>query len=174
MQRVPGITTDARAKAAAYEEYAVLRRCPECRGHLVEAGEELACTSCGLVAKTERRSVEAYTGDGAGQRLGSYIGTKQDQNSHADFNGTSTIGYAKLISDNMGVDSAAWNCANIVRRVAEKLSLPAFATENAVAISERMLVDSRNGLLGSKRTSVPAISAYSILSACARHESLDC
>ena len=166
MQGVQGLPTNARAKAAAYEEYAVLRRCPECRGHLVEAGEEVACTSCGLVAKTERRSVEAYTGNGAGQRLGSYIGTKEDQNSHADFNGTSTIGYAKLISDNMGVDSAAWNCANIVRRVAEKLSLPAFATENAVAVSEKMLADSRNGLLGSKRTSVPAISAYSILSAC--------
>ena len=167
MQWVQGIPTDARAKAAAYEEYAMLRRCPECRGHLVEAGEEWACTSCGLVAKTEKRTFEAtYAGNSTGQRLGSYIGTKEDQNSHADFNGTSTIGYAKLVSDNMGVDSAAWNCANMVRRVAEKLSLPAFATENAVAVSERMLAESRNGRLGSRRTSIPAISAYSILSAC--------
>ena len=167
MQRVPGIMTDARTKAAAYEEYAILRKCPECRGHLVEAGEEWACTSCGLVAKTEKTNTEvAHNGHSTSQRLGSYIGTKEDQNSHADFNGTSTVGFAKLISDNMGVDQAAWNCAAMIRRVAEKLSLPAFATENAVAVSEKMLAEGRNGQLGRRRTSVPAISAYSILSAC--------
>ena len=167
MDRVQAIPTDARAKAAAYEEYAVLRRCPECRGHLVEAGEEWACTSCGLVAKTEKTSTEVIgSGRSTSRRLGSYMGTKKDGNSAADFNGTSTVGFAKLLSDNMGVDQAAWNCAAIVRRVAEKLSLPAFATENAVAVSEKMLAESRNGQLGKKRTSIPAISAYSILSAC--------
>jgi transcription initiation factor TFIIIB Brf1 subunit/transcription initiation factor TFIIB len=167
MQWVPGITTNGRTKAAAYEEYAVLRRCPECRGHLVEAGEEWACTSCGLVAKTEKTSTEtAYKGRSTSRRLGSYMGTRQDQNSGANFNGASTVGFAKLISDNMGVDQAAWNCAAMIRRVAEKLSLPAFATENAVAVSEKMLAESRNGQLGRRRTSVPAISAYSILSAC--------
>ncbi|MDG7012416.1 MAG: hypothetical protein JRN17_04935 [Nitrososphaerota archaeon] len=167
MQGVQGTQANARAKVAAYEEYAVLRMCPECRGHLVEAGEEWACTSCGLVAKTEKTSTEV-TGAGrtASRRLGSYMGTRHDQNSGADFNGTSTVGFAKLLSDNMGVDQVAWNCAAMIRRVTEKLSLPAFATENAVAVSERMLADSRNGQLGKKRTSIPAISAYSILSAC--------
>ncbi len=167
MDRVQAIPTNVRAKAAAYEEYAILRRCPECRGHLVEAGEEWACTSCGLVAKTEKTSTETnYAGRSASRRLGSYMGTRKDQNSGADFNGTSTVGFAKLVSDNMGVDQAAWNCAAMIRRVAEKLSLPAFATENAVAVSEKMLADSRNGPLGKRRTSIPAISAYSILSAC--------
>ena len=167
MQGVQGTQTNARAKAAAYEEYAVLRRCPECRGHLVEAGEEWACTSCGLVAKTEKTSTEVVrSGRSTSRRLGSYMGTREDQNSGADFNGTSTVGFAKLLSDNMGVDQAAWNCAAMVRRVAEKLSLPAFATENAVAVSERMLAEGRNGRLGKRRTSIPAISAYSILSAC--------
>jgi len=167
MEWVQGIPTYARAKAAAYDEYAVLRRCPECRGHLVEAGEELTCTSCGLVAKTEKTSTEvARAGRTTSRRLGSFMGTRQDENSHADFNGASTVGFAKLLSDNMGVDSAAWNCANMIRRVSEKLSLPSFATENAVALSERMLAASRNGRLGKRRTSVPAISAYSILCAC--------
>ena len=167
MERVQGIPTYASAKAAAYEEYAVLRRCPECRGHLVEAGGEWTCTSCGLVAKTEKTSTEvARAGRNTSRRLGSYMGTRDDENSHADFNGSSTIGFAKVISDNMGVDSAAWNCANMVRRVSEKLSLPSFAKENAVAVSEKLLAGSRNGRLGKRRTSIPAISAYSILSAC--------
>jgi transcription initiation factor TFIIIB Brf1 subunit/transcription initiation factor TFIIB len=167
MERVQGIPTYARAKAAAYEEYAILRRCPECRGHLVEAGEEWACTNCGLVAKTEKTTIEtAGTGRSTGRRLGSYMGTKDDENSHASFNGTSTVGFAKVISDNMGVDSAAWACANMIRRVSERLSLPAFVIESALAVSERMLAESRGGRLGSRRTSIPAISAYSILSAC--------
>ena len=167
MERVQGVPTYARAKAAAYEKYAVLHRCPECRGHLVEAGEEWTCTSCGLVAKTEKTSVEvARAGRNTSRRLGSYMGTRDDENSHADFNGSSTIGFAKILSDNMGVDSAAWSCANMVRRVSEKLALPSFAKENAVAVSEKLLASSRNGRLGKRRTSIPAISAYSILSAC--------
>ncbi|MDG7006655.1 MAG: hypothetical protein JRN06_00255 [Nitrososphaerota archaeon] len=168
MQWVQGTPTNGRTKAAAYEEYALLRRCPECRGHLVEAGEELACTNCGVVARTAKTALDVPHASSTtpSRRLGSYMGTKEDENSHATFNGTSTVGFAKLLSDNMGVDSAAWECANTIRRVAEKLSLPAFATENAVAVSERMLADSRNGQLGKRRTSVPAISAYSILSAC--------
>ena len=167
MQGVQGTQTNARTKAAAYEEYAVLRMCPECRGHLVEAGEEWACTSPQLVAKTEKESTEVVrSGRSTSRSLGSYMGTRQDQNSSADFNGTSTVGFAKLLSDNMGVDQAAWNCAAMIRRVAEKLSLPPSAIESAVAVSERMLAEGRNGRLGKRRTSIPAISAYSILSAC--------
>lgn len=166
MQGVQGIPANARARAAAYEEYAVLKRCPECRGHLVEADEEWACTSCGLVAKTEKTATETtYAGRSTSTRLGSYMGTKDDENSHADFNGSSTVGLAKLISDHMGEDHTAWACAAMIRRVSEKLSLPAFARENAVAVSEKMLAESRNGQLG-RRISIPAISAYSILSAC--------
>ncbi|MDG6921243.1 MAG: hypothetical protein JRN59_06915, partial [Nitrososphaerota archaeon] len=89
MQGVQGTQTNARTKAAAYEEYAVLRMCPECRGHLVEAGEEWACTSPQLVAKTEKESTEVVrSGRSTSRSLGSYMGTRQDQNSSADFNGT--------------------------------------------------------------------------------------
>ena len=167
MQGVQGIPANVRAKAAAYEEYAVLRRCPECRGHITEAGDELVCTSCGLVAKkVDEEKFHLEVSIRAPSQLGSYMGTREDKNSSADFNGASTVGFAKLLSDNMGVDSAASNCAAMVRRVAEKLSIPAFARESAVALSEKMLADGRNGRLGRKRMSVPAISAYSILSAC--------
>jgi len=167
MQRVPGITTDARTKAAAYEEYAILRRCPECRGHLVEAGGEWTCTSCGLVAKTEKTATEvARAGRSISRRLGSFMGTREDQDSGADFNGTSTVGFAKLISDNIGVDSTACKCTSIIGRVSEKLALPAFVTQNAVALSEKLLAERRSGVQGRHRTSTPTISAYSILSAC--------
>jgi len=167
MQGVQGIPANERARAAAYEEYAVLRRCPECRGHLVEAGDELVCTSCGLVAKkAEEEKFHLEVSIRAPSQLGSYLGTKEDKDSSADFNGASTVGFAKLLSDNMGVDSAASNCAAMIRRVAEKLSMPTFARESAVALSEKMLAAGRNGRLGRKRMSVPAISAYSILSAC--------
>jgi transcription initiation factor TFIIIB Brf1 subunit/transcription initiation factor TFIIB len=168
MERVQRIPTNGRTKAAAYEEYAALRRCPECRGHLVELGDELTCTSCGVVARTEKTAPDIACASSAtpSRRLGSYIGRKEDENSHADFNGNSTVGFAKLLSDHMGEDQTAWNCAAMIERVADKLSLPAFARENAVALSEKMLAASRSGSPGRRRTSVPAISAYSILSAC--------
>ena len=146
-----------------------IERCRECRGHVVRVGEEFACTSCGVVARREDQVMEERSGGQAVavRRLGSYMGTLEDKESFADFNGNSTVGYAKRLSDNMGLDGAAWNCSAMTRRVADRLSLPAFVRENAVALSERMLARCReNGGNGSRRTSVPAISAYSVISAC--------
>lgn len=100
-------------------------------------------------------------------RLGSYMGRKEDETSTADFNGNSTIGYAKRLSDNIGLDQAEWNCSVLTRRVADKLALPAFVRENAVALSGKMLAEARETRGATRRrTSVPAISAYALLSAC--------
>ena len=40
MQGVQGIRKSGRTRLAAYEEYSILGRCPECREGLVYAGEE--------------------------------------------------------------------------------------------------------------------------------------
>jgi transcription initiation factor TFIIIB Brf1 subunit/transcription initiation factor TFIIB len=146
-----------------------VERCRECRGHVVQAGAEFACTSCGVVTRREESVAEMRAASPAvpGRRLGSYMGRKEDETSTADFNGNSTIGYAKRLSDNIGLDQAEWNCAILTRRVADKLALPAFVRENAVALSGKMLADAREGEGPTRRRmSVPAISAYAILSAC--------
>jgi transcription initiation factor TFIIIB Brf1 subunit/transcription initiation factor TFIIB len=150
-----------------------IERCRECRGHVVQAGEEFVCTSCGVVArKVEEEKfhlgvhIQAPS-QLASRRLGSYLGDRRDADSTANFNGTSTVGFAKRISDNMGQDQTAWNCAAMIRRAADRLSLPPFVRANATALSEKMLADSRsNGGNGKRRTSVPAVSAYALLSAC--------
>ncbi len=150
---------------------AIVDRCHECRGALVQAGEEVACTNCGAVARKENLPLEAAATvrrASPDRRLGSYMGTKSDEGSIADFNGNSTVGYAKRVSDHMGENAAAWNCSAMIERVAEKLSLPAFVRHNAVLLSEKMLADwKKDGEQGKKRrATVPAISAYALLAAC--------
>ncbi|MDG7011585.1 MAG: hypothetical protein JRN17_00650 [Nitrososphaerota archaeon] len=146
-------------------------RCRECRGHVVQAGDEYVCSSCGVVArKVEEEKfhleVRIRAPSQLSNGLGSFVGDKSDKDSSADFNGACTVGFAKRISDNMGVDQAAWNCKAMIRRAADRLSLPAFVWDNAMALSEKMLADSRANGAGRRRTSIPAISAYALLSAC--------
>ena len=148
-----------------------VERCRECRGRLVQSGEEVTCTNCGVIARSERTPQVMATATrqrrNGDEHLGSYIGTKKDENSHAPFNGNSTVGYAKRVSDHMGEDGAAWNCSAMIERVAEKLSLPAFVRENAVVLSRKMLADRKSGEPKQRnRATVPAISAYALLAAC--------
>jgi len=138
---------------------------------MVQAGEEFVCTSCGVIAKSETPPIVAATTNRPGngdKHLGSYIGTKEDEDSHAPFNGNTTVGYAKKVSDHMGEDAAAWNCSAMIGRVAEKLSLPAFVRENAVLLSGRLLAETRRDGEAKRRSraTTPAISAYAILAAC--------
>ena len=149
----------------------IVDRCRECRGHVVQAGEEFVCTSCGIIAKSETPPVVAASTHRPGngdKRLGSYIGTREDENSHAPFNGDYTVGYAKRVSDHMGEDAAAANCSAMIERVAEKLSVPLFVRENAVHISGRLLAEMRKDGEAKRRSraTTPAISAYAILAAC--------
>ena len=152
-----------------------IERCAECRGHVVQEGAEFVCTSCGKVVRQVEEEREKFhmeihiraPSQLSSKHLGSFVGNRADKDSNADFNGLCTVGFAKLISDNMGVDQAAWNCKATIRRVADRLSIPAFVRDNAMALSEKMLADSReNGHAGGRRTSVPTISAYALLSAC--------
>ena len=153
------------------DEGRVIERCRECRGHVVPAGDEFVCSSCGVVARKveeEKFHLELHTKAPSpfSNGLGSFVGDKSDKGSNADFNGVCTIGFAKLLSDNMGVDQGAWNCKAMIRRVADRLSIPAFVRDNATALSEKMLAESRANGGNGHRTTIPAISAYALLSAC--------
>ncbi|QQG48725.1 MAG: hypothetical protein HY247_08330 [archaeon] len=146
----------------------IVEKCRECRGVLAQAGQEVACTNCGVVARREGPIQEVKTASRAGERnrLGSYMGTKADEGSNADYNGVSTVGFLKTISDHMGEDQAAWKCTSLIERVAERLSLPTFVKANAVVLSGKMLAERKSDGGPRRRTTVPAISAYSLLCAC--------
>jgi transcription initiation factor TFIIIB Brf1 subunit/transcription initiation factor TFIIB len=150
-----------------------VERCPECRGHVVRSGDEYVCTSCGRVAgKAEEEryrpglhvKAPSHLSDAG---LGSYMGERSDTDSRADFNGVSTLGFAKLLSDNLG-DETGRKCEAMIRRAADRLSLPAFVRDNAEATSRRVLAEwRRKGEPGGRhRTTAPVISAYALLSAC--------
>ena len=80
MQGVQGIhgRVDGRGQAA-YEEYSILGRCPECREGLVYAGEErteLTCSYCGIVvsrADYTREDGSSAPSVSKSEPLGSYI-----------------------------------------------------------------------------------------------------
>lgn len=148
----------------------VIERCRECLGHVVQSDGEYVCTSCGLVARKvegrERFHLEVHIR--APNALGSFMGTKDDADSHADFNGHSTVAHAKRISDLMALeDSAETRCAGMARRVADRLSLPPFVAENAVTLSKKVLAEVRaNRENGGRRVFVSAVAAYSLVAAC--------
>ncbi len=150
----------------------IVERCRECRGRLVQSGEELACVKCGVVARTERTTQqEVITASRRpshdDERLGSYLGTRKEERSRASFNGQSSLGYVKRLSDHLGEDRQAWNCSVLIGRVAERLSLPATVKKNAILLSKRILADMRReGLHRRNMTTVPTISAYCLVSAC--------
>jgi transcription initiation factor TFIIIB Brf1 subunit/transcription initiation factor TFIIB len=151
----------------------IVEKCSECRGALVQSGGELACMKCGVVARTEEAASQDDDVSGKSRpnreyRLGSFMGTKEEEHSYASFNGASSVGYMKSVSDHMGEDPAAWQCASLVDRVAGRLSLPAFIAQNAVILSRRLMADRKTMREPGrrKRVTVPTISAYCLLAAC--------
>jgi transcription initiation factor TFIIIB Brf1 subunit/transcription initiation factor TFIIB len=145
-----------------------IERCRECRGHVVRSGDEYVCTTCGRVdrrVEEEKYHLEFHIqapSQLSDTRLGSYIGDRSDKDSKAYFNGVSTIGFAKVVSDNLGVDGTEQKCKAMIRRVGDRLALPAFVQQNAMALTEKVLAE---GSGSGRRIYVAAASAYSILSA---------
>jgi transcription initiation factor TFIIIB Brf1 subunit/transcription initiation factor TFIIB len=145
-----------------------IERCRECRGHVVRSGDEYVCTTCGRVdrrVEEEKYHLEFHIqapSQLSDTRLGSYIGDRSDKDSKAYFNGVSTLGFAKLVSDNLGVDGTEQKCKAMIRRVGDRLALPAFVQQNAMALTEKVLAE---GSGSGRRIYVAAASAYSILSA---------
>jgi len=151
----------------------IAERCRECRGALAQSGGELACMKCGVVARTEEATSQKDDLSGKSrpihdERLGSFMGTKEEEHSNASFNGASSVRYMKSVCDHMGEDAAAWQCASLIERVAGRLSLPAFIAQNAVILSRRLVADRKTMREHGprKRVTLPTISAYCLLAAC--------
>ena len=148
----------------------VIERCRECRGHVVRAGDEFVCTTCGVVARRveeEKFHLEVHVSAPSqlsDTRLGSYVGDRSAKDSKEDFNGVSTLGFAKLLSDTMGVDTTERNCAAMIRRVADRLAIPHFVMGNAMTLSRKILESTPQG--GGRRRKVAATCAYALLAAC--------
>ena len=94
-------------------------------------------------------------------RLGSFMGPKSFKDSRKDFNGISTVGFAKILSDNLGVDATELKLKALVLRAADKLGIPAFVTANALELSRKVL----NGERRPRRRLADAC-AYALLAAC--------
>ena len=148
----------------------LIERCKECRGHVVQAGDEFVCTSCGVVARKveeeEKFHLELHIqapSQVTSTKLGSYLGDGSYKDSREDFNGVSTIGFAKLLSENIGVDRTEQNCTSIIGRVADRLAIPPFVRGNAMALSKKIL---DGGTVSGRRKKVAATCAYALIAAC--------
>ena len=164
MQGVQGTWKSGRTRTAAYEDYSVLGRCPECREGLVCAGEEggeLTCSYCGIVVG----GVDNARGDGSSapsvskcEPLGSYI--VADTESTPSLRGPA-FGWARLIPNIVGRGTPLLNCSLLTERVAEKLALPKGVAQAANMTARRLLPHKE-----ACGATIPSISAYSLLYAC--------
>src|ERR1700733_3176790 len=133
MQGVQGYLTSGAARLAAYEEYAVLGRCPECRGNLIGPGEgaELVCSACGIVVgRAAGTPGDGMSAPSVSKRtpLGSYIvdgGTGTPSLNGPDF------GLGRIKPNVIGRGGPLLTCTGLTNRVAERLSLPKSVVENA-------------------------------------------
>jgi len=164
MQGVQGILKSGRTRQAAYEEYSILGRCPECREGLVYAGEEraeLTCSCCGIVVSRADHAQE----DGSSapsvsksEPLGSYI--VADTDSAPSLKGPA-FGWAKLMPNIVGRGGPMLTCSGLTRRIAERLALPKSIAQGADITARRLLPHKE-----AYGATIPSISAYSLLYAC--------
>jgi transcription initiation factor TFIIIB Brf1 subunit/transcription initiation factor TFIIB len=164
MQGVQGYLTSGAARLAAYEQYAALGTCPECRGDLTNAGEaggELVCSACGIVVGRATGPPE----DGASALsvskrtpLGSYI--VADGSDTQSLKGPA-FGLGRINPNIIGRGGPMLTCSLLTNRVAEKLGLPKSVVENA-NITARRLLPGRKAY----GATIYTISAYSLLHAC--------
>jgi transcription initiation factor TFIIIB Brf1 subunit/transcription initiation factor TFIIB len=164
MQGVQGYLTSGAARLAAYEQYAALGKCPECRGDLISAGEEraeLVCSACGIVAGRAAGTPEdGMSAPSVSKRtpLGSYIVAGGDGT--PSLNGPD-FGLGRIKPNAIGRGGPMMTCSLLTKRVAERLSLPKSVVESA-DITAGKLLPSRKEC----GASIYAISAYSLLHAC--------
>jgi transcription initiation factor TFIIIB Brf1 subunit/transcription initiation factor TFIIB len=165
MQGVQGFLTSGRTKLAAYEDYSVLGKCPECRGSLVsakeEGGGELACSNCGIVvarASSSREDGSSAPSVSKNGPLGSFI--LAPGSGTPSLNGPA-LGWARLDANVIGRGGPVLACAQKTERVAERLNLPKSVVQQANLVA-RKLLPGRKAWGGT----IPGISAYSLLYAC--------
>ena len=164
MQGIQGTWKSGRTRTAAYEEYSILGRCPECREGLVYAGEErteLTCSFCGIVvsrADYTREDGSTAPSVSKSEPLGSYI--VADTESAPSLKGPA-FGWAKLMPNIVGRGGPMPTCSMLTNRIAERLALPKSIAQ-AADITARRLLPHREAY----GATIPSISAYSLLFAC--------
>ena len=127
MQGVQGTWKSGRTRTAAYEEYGILGRCPECREGLVYAGEErteLACSYCGIVvSKADSTSEDGSSAPSVSKSepLGSYIVV--DTESTPSLKGAA-FGWAKLMPNLVGRGGPMLTCSALTNRIAGRVVSP--------------------------------------------------
>lgn len=148
-------------------------KCAHCSGRMVDADDEMVCSSCGGVMLKEVLSCpavpparRAHAVDYTARALGSFLGPidyDRDEAPPAGLSGTSTFKYLKTISDYSQADDAGvYPCARLIERISEKLSLPPGVVGQSISVSKGLLA------VRKQRTgyTLAAISAFSIISAC--------
>ena len=142
MQGVQGTWKSGQTRTAAYEEYSILGRCPECREGLVYAGEErteLTCSFCGIVvsrADYTREDGSTAPSVSKSEPLGSYI--VADTESASSLKGPA-FGWAKLMPNIVGRGGPMPTCSMLTNRIAERLSLPKSIAQAADITARRLL-----------------------------------
>jgi transcription initiation factor TFIIIB Brf1 subunit/transcription initiation factor TFIIB len=147
--------------------------CVQCPGRIIDVGEELVCSSYGRV--TAKEVVEAGGSrvpqaiDYTTHSLGSYLGPVDygygERFSPGFSKSSSTFKYLKTISDFAYRDGAAlYNCAKLVERVCEKLSLPKTVVCESVSIAREVMEMRRQR----GEVTIASVSAFSIINACKR------
>jgi len=162
MQGVQGYLNGGAARLAAYEQYAALGTCPECKTGLMSADEErgeLVCSGCGIVAgRANVTSEGGLSAPSVSKRtsLGSVVGEGGDNSLRG-----ATFGLGWVKPNTIGRGGPMLTCTLLTIRVAERLSLPKSVVENANITAGRLLpVRKECG------ATIYAISAYSLLHAC--------
>jgi transcription initiation factor TFIIIB Brf1 subunit/transcription initiation factor TFIIB len=146
------------------------QKCLECLGSVVDAGEELVCSSCGIVTQKEvldsPRGGQMQAIDFTGQALGGYLGsaesTFEERHSGGLSGSRSSYVYLKLLSDYAGrEDSTVYACAKTIERACDLLALPRLVMAEAVVFARRLLGDRPK-----RRATSAAVSAFAIVTAC--------
>jgi transcription initiation factor TFIIIB Brf1 subunit/transcription initiation factor TFIIB len=150
-----------------------LEGCALCLGRIVDAGDELVCSSCGLVSSkevvegVEDRTPQAmdYTSHSQGSYMGPLEYGCEEIFSKGLSGSPSTYKYMKTISDFSCRDgSGVYSCAKLMERVCEKLVLPKSVVGESVAIAKCVIeMRKEHGEI-----TIAAISAFSIINACKR------
>jgi len=146
------------------------QKCLECLGPVVDAGEELVCSSCGIVTQKEvldsPRGGQIQAIDFTGQALGGYLGsaesTFEERHSGGLSGSRSSYAYLKLLSDYAGrEDSTFYTCAKTIERACDLLALPRVVMAEAVVLAKRLL-----GEMPRRHATSAALSAFAIVTAC--------
>ena len=144
--------------------------CPDCSVPLLDAGDELACPSCGMVKEKaatctgiDSQPHQRYGPQPLGSFMGTIWGTKVERATKGITGSSRNYGYLKTVSDFTGREKGQdTECAKMIERVSEKLALPKFIGLQAAAIARKVLESART----KRRMTVAEVSAYSLMAAC--------